>query len=150
MSESNMWRNMRQRMHPYWDEATRHEDKFNSGIADVSFVCGGAHGWIELKQIDAWPKRDRTIVRCKHYTKQQRDFLKAKGAAGGNAWLFVKIGREYLLFDWQQAQQVFVSELNTAETRMLAYSTWKGRMDWGDLSDILALGNNIFSATDSF
>ncbi len=150
MSEANMWRNMRQRMHPYWDEATRHEDKLSGGIADVSFVCGGKHGWIELKHLDAWPKRSGTVVRCKHYTDEQRIFLKRKGRAGGNTWLFAKIGRDYLLFDWQQAQQVFVSELNTEETRMLAYAIWEGRMDWGELSDILALGNDIFSPTDIF
>lgn len=141
MSESNLWRNMRERMHPYWDEATRHEDKFNSGIADVSFVCGGEHGWIELKQMDAWPKRPGTIVRCKHYTTQQRNFLKAKGEHGGNAWLFAKIGREYLLFDWRQAQQF--GEVNGKGTRALAYGVWQGRMDWGELADILAVGHSF-------
>ena len=137
MSEANMWRTMRERMHPYWDECTRHEDKFNSGIADVSFVCGGEHGWIELKQMDKWPVRPSTIVRCKHYTPQQRNFLVNKGGHGGNAWLFVKIGRDYLLFHWQQA--IKFGELNTAETRALALGIWHNRMNWEELADMLAV-----------
>lgn len=139
MSEANMWRNMRQRMHPYWDEATRHEDKLSGGIADVSFVCGGEHGWIELKQIDAWPKRKNTIVRCKHYTSEQRIFLKRKGRAGGNTWLFAKIGREYLLIHWTQAQ--LFGTLNSEDTLGLAGHWWSHRMNWEELADILAVGH---------
>jgi len=145
MSEANMWRTMRERMHPYWDECTRHEDKFNSGIADVSFVCGGKHGWIELKQIDAWPKRDSTIVRCKHYTTQQRNFLKAKGEHGGNAWLFVKIGREYLLIHWKRAQ--LFGTLNSEDTLGLAGHWWCNRMNWEELARILS---SDFSMIDRF
>jgi len=138
MSESAMWRNMRERMHPHWQEATRHEDKFNAGIADLSFVCGNMHGWIELKQMDAWPKRPGTIVSCKHYTAVQRAFLKAKGRHGGNAWLFVKIGREYMLFDWEEAQ--LFGTLNGADTRKLAGYVWSNRMNWAELGMILSGG----------
>lgn len=136
MSETNMWRNMRKRMHPYWEQATRHEDKFASGIADVSFVCNGMHGWLELKKIDAWPKRKNTIVRCRHYTPEQRNFLRAKGRAGGNTWLFVKIGREYLLIDWVRAD--LFGTLNSEDTRALAEYSWSNRMNWEELGHVLA------------
>lgn len=141
MSEKNMWVNMRKRMHGLWDEATRHEDKFASGIADVSFVCGGSHGWMELKQIDKWPVRPGTTVRCKHYTDEQRIFLKRKGRAGGNTWLFVKIQRDYLLIDWALAEQF--GTLNKEETLQLASARWSNRVDWEELADIIG-GEKFF------
>ena len=140
MSESNMWRNMRKRMHPYWDEATRHEDKFNTGIADVSFVAAVEHGWIELKQMDLWPKRASTIVRCRHFTAQQRNFLKAKGRAGGNTWLFAKIGHEYMLFHWTTAR--FFGEVNAKDLHDLAFGWWCHKMNWQELGDILSQGHS--------
>jgi len=130
---------MRERMRPYWDEATRHEDKFNSGIADVSFICGGNHGWVELKQLDKWPVRPSTIVRCKHYTTQQRHFLKAKGEHGGNTWLFVKIGRDYLLMHHGPAQ--LFGTMTSFETRFRSFGQWRNRMNWEELADILAAGH---------
>jgi hypothetical protein len=138
MSEANLWAKIRERMAHKWDEATRHEDKLNPGICDVSFVAGGRHGWVELKKIQ-WPKRAGTIVRCKHYTPEQRNFLKRKGRAGGNTWLFVQIGRDHLLFDWERAQQF--GELNTEETLALANHVWRSRMDWDEFAEILKNGN---------
>lgn len=139
MSESALWRTMRKRMNPHWNEATRHEDKFASGIADVSFVCGGYHGWMELKQIDAWPKRASTIVRCKHYTDAQRIFLKNKGRYGGHTWLFVKIARHYLLFNWTEAQDF--GTLNKEDTLKLAGFVWHNRMNWEELAHVLGQFN---------
>jgi hypothetical protein len=124
-------------MRPFWDEATRHEDKLSPGIADVSFVIHGEHGWMELKHLQ-WPKRANTIVRCEHYTAEQRNFLKGKGRAGGNTWLFCQIGRDHLLFDWQRAQ--LFGTLNTEDTLAHANHVWRSRMDWEELADILAAG----------
>jgi len=123
-----------------WQEVTRHEDKFSGGIADLSFIQDGRHGWMELKKIQ-WPKRPGTIVRCRHYTAEQRNFLKAKGRAGGNTWLFVQIGRDHLLFNWEQAQQF--GELNTEDTLELATAVWKSRMDWQELRDVIADDNGV-------
>jgi hypothetical protein len=109
MSETAMWSTMRMQMgkNKYWREATRHEDKLQEGIADVSYISSkGFHGWIELKKIKEWPKRKSTIVKIDHYTDDQRRFLKRKGEAGGLTWLFLQVNRDYLLFNWSAAQDV--------------------------------------------
>lgn len=86
---------------------THHEDALNSGIPDLSYSGNGVHGWIELKWLEAWPKRDDTIVRIPHYTKEQKHFLLSRGRAGGRCWLLLRVGtREHLLFDHEAAQFV--------------------------------------------
>ena len=140
-SEANLWSTMRVQMgkNKYWLEATRHEDKIQSGIADVSFVSmNGLHSWCELKSIPAWPARESTILVIDHYTDQQRIFLKQKGKMGGCSWLFMKVGRDYLLFDWGGAQQV--GKLNRDALLNTATAYWFGKMNWRELGQEFTLG----------
>ena len=104
----------------HWDEATRHEDKLSRGIADVSFCQSGHHGWMELKHVDDFPVRDTTLVRIPHYHDYQRNFLRDKGRAGGNTWLFVQVGGSHFLFDHETAASVgFLTR-----PQMFDASTW--------------------------
>jgi len=135
MSENSLWRKVRKNMAERWDEATRHEDKLNLGVCDVSFVCGGKHGWMELKHLPKWPARPGTVVRCDHYTEDQRVFLKRKGKHAGGVWLFVQIDRDHLLFDSDRAQ--LFGTLNTEDTLRQANVVWRGKMDWDHLREIL-------------
>lgn len=117
MSEKNMWRNVRKKMVPhFWNEATRHEDAYQRGIADVSFVQPGIincskcpdaiHGWMELKFRGMAPIRTKTICKIPHYTDDQRIWLKQKGDAGGMTFLLLQLGRSFLLFDHETCQDV--------------------------------------------
>jgi len=45
-------------------------------------------------------------VRLPHYTKEQKHFLLTRGRAGGRCWLLLRVGREHLLFDHEQAQLI--------------------------------------------
>lgn len=120
-----MWNRLRKRMVPeFWAEATRHEDAYQKGIADVSFVHRafgdevdfaklkatdeppGVHGWVELKFVGMAPIRQTTICRVPHYTQDQRDWLKMKGEAGGMTFLLLQLGRAWLLFDHVRCQDV--------------------------------------------
>jgi len=134
MSEANMWQNMRVKMGKpkHWLEATRHEDKLQSGISDVSFITRkGIHGWMELKHLKEYPKRESTIIRIEHYTPEQRQFLRRKGKRGGYTFLFVQIERDYYLFDWHAAQNVgYLTRVGMVDA---ACGFWTGRMDWRDL-----------------
>jgi len=134
MSENSLWHKLRKNMVPkHWDEATRHEDKLSKGIADVSFCQSGDHGWMELKHIDLWPIRASTIVRIPHYHDYQRNFLRDKGSAAGNTWLFLQVDRDHLLFHWSAAQAV--GTLTTSELEAHAYRTWIGRkLDYIELA----------------
>lgn len=116
-----MWVNVRKKMVPrYWSEATRHEDAYQRGIADVSFVqkdvsiaCGNGtyierplHGWIELKFKGMAPVRISTVCKIPHYTDEQRHWLRDKGNAGGMTFLLLQLGRSFLLFDHISCQTV--------------------------------------------
>jgi len=112
-----MWTNVRKKMVPhYWLEATRHEDAYQRGIADVSFVQGSRvtavertetrHGWMELKYRGMAPIRAGTICKIDHYTDDQRIWLRDKGNAGGMTFLMLQLGRSFLLFDHIDCQTV--------------------------------------------
>ena len=116
-----MWRNVRKKMIPsFWAEATRHEDAYQRGIADVSFVQKrrkslpvapydieiGVHGWIELKHRGMAPIRPTTVCKIDHYTDDQRIWLRDKGNAGGMTFLLLQLGRTFMLFDHEQCQDV--------------------------------------------
>jgi hypothetical protein len=112
----------------YWEEATRHEDKFQKGIADISFCQNGVGGWMELKHISDWPARDTTLVRIPHYTIDQKDFLEKKGKGQGNTWLFIQIGSDYLVYDWIPAQML--PDKTKTEMVELATFFYEGRLDY--------------------
>jgi len=138
MSEAGLWTTMRQQMgaNKYWREATRHEDSLQTGIADVSFVSNnGFHGWMELKKLNEWPKRESTIVRIDHYTDDQRIWLARKGRAGGYTWLFLQVGRDYLLFNWKAAQEV--GRLPKEHLMRSASLVSEKGMNWAQLGRIL-------------
>lgn len=142
MSENAFWHTLGKQMklHEGWRQATRHEDKLNLGICDVSFVNNArAHGWIELKKLHEWPKRESTIVRLRHFTDAQRIFLKEKGEAGGNCWLLLKVYRDVLLFDWWDAYY-HVGYVNKERLLDLAAGYWPGKMDYSDLGFKLCVG----------
>lgn len=138
MSEAGLWSTMRVRMGEgkHWREATRHEDALQAGISDVSYIsANGHHGWIELKKLAEWPKRPSTIVRLDHYTDAQRIFLKRKGRRGGFTWLFLKVDRDHLLFDWIGAQRV--GQVNQEDLVGAARRVWRDKMNWKELGEAL-------------
>jgi hypothetical protein len=72
------------------------------GTPDVAFIGG----WIELKSEDAWPKRADTILSLKRYTPLQRLWLRRHCRRGGNAWLLLRVGKEWLVFSGQTASDI--------------------------------------------
>ena len=99
-SEANLWKWLRDGMGSRW-HAQRHEDKYSSGIPDVSYAIDGADGWLELKYLPAWPKRQETPVKI-GLSEIQRHWLTCRGRAGaGRCFVLAKIGRgDVLLFRW--------------------------------------------------
>ena len=128
-AESNLWNRLRTNMvGKYWSEATRHEDKFGKGIADVSFCQNGIGGWMELKHISRWPTRKTTKVRIPHYTEDQKEFLMKKGRGQGNTWLFIQIESDFLVYDWVAAQKL--PDLTKTEMVEAATLFYEGRLDY--------------------
>ncbi len=72
------------------------------GTPDVAYIGG----WIELKSEDKWPARANTVLALKRFTPQQRLFLRRHCRRGGKAWLLLRVGREWLLFDGATASDI--------------------------------------------
>ena len=125
--EQQMWQILSKAVGKYWD-ATRHEPP-PRGIPDVSFGARGKNGWIELKTIDKWPSRPETGVYIEHCTPQQRVWGFRRGQYGGHTWLLLKVGQEWLLFNYIAAMHIGRGTLNTTETRRLAQKIWLGVPD---------------------
>lgn len=70
------------------------ENRAWPGTPDVNYQ----EGWIELKQAGRWPPKGGDL-KLEHFTKQQRYFLRERWGNGGNVFLLLKVGRDWLLFD---------------------------------------------------
>ena len=101
------------------------------GTPDINFVWG----WIEDKFLDHWPRRGG-IVKVPHFVQEQRVWLTRRRIAGGGAWLFLQVGREYLLFDGRTAAEVL--GLTDEETlRRAAIKVWTSGLNDSELIECL-------------
>lgn len=135
MNEATLRNYVRPRLLAKGVLTTHHEDALNVGVPDLSYSGGGAHGWIELKWLPAWPKRAATIARIAHYTKEQKHFLLSRGRAGGRCWLLLRVGKEHLLFDHESAQHIGAEPMPGVLSRSQLY--YEGRIDFEQLTRIL-------------
>lgn len=105
------------RFHP-----VRVENSACPGTPDINCTLG----WIEDKWIPRWPKGEG-IVKCDHYTPQQRVWAVQRSLAGGRVWLMLQVERDYLLFDGKVAAEVLG---RSTQSRLLsnAIMIWQGRI----------------------
>lgn len=96
----------------------RVENTCESGTPDVNCTIG----WIEDKYLDHWPVR-KGVVRCDHFTIQQRLWARTRIAYRGACWLFLQVGREYLLFRGDVAAE-FLGNCDEATLRTKALGVW--------------------------
>lgn len=74
----------------------RVENSVGPGTPDVNGCYNGVEYWVELKQADP-PKKETSILQVRHFTTEQRRWLVQRIAAGGNAYVLIQVGREYLV-----------------------------------------------------
>ena len=76
-------------------DAVAVENPVGPGTPDVNHN----HGWIELKWLRAWPRREATPVVIDHYTPQQRVWALRRRHRGGMVHLLLQCRREWILLD---------------------------------------------------
>lgn len=111
MSESAFWTNQVAKLKNF-GKAERIENVIGLGTPDVSYCLRwlkepAVTGWIELKYLPKWPARTNSIVRFKHYTLEQADFLRDWSAAGCRACMLAQIGGEFLLIPGAGCKDVY-------------------------------------------
>jgi hypothetical protein len=79
-----------------WDHIVRIENGADKGTPDVNGCHAGIEFWVELKVAEK-PKRAATPIRVRHFTKEQRYWLRNRCAAGGRAYMLLQVSHEYLL-----------------------------------------------------
>lgn len=73
----------------------RVENAVGPGTPDIEYIGG----WIEDKQLKAWPSRADTPVRVPHYTTQQRAWHSCRRRAGGRVHVVIEVARDVFVFD---------------------------------------------------
>lgn len=116
-------------------DAVSVENPAYPGTPDVNFV----EGWVELKWIRRWPVRPETEVKIDHYTPQQRVWLKRRWMKGGNVWLLLQVGAEWLLFDGDTAAEV-VGRATRKELQLAAHAYWPEGLRDHELRQIMERG----------
>lgn len=123
--EQRQWQYLKNAMGMQWD-VQRHEDKHSPAIPDLSYAIGRVDGWIELKTLPQWPKKDDTGVRIGHLTADQLNWLESRGAHGnGQVFVLLAVGEDmrfahWALIPWRNARAVKEGEF----TRMQILIEW--------------------------
>lgn len=115
--EQAAWDTLRPVMAQAGLDPRRVENVVGPGHPDVNYAGGD----IELKAMKAFPKRDGTTVTVPEFTGEQAGWLLQRSQAGGRAWLMVRVGKEWFLFDAVRAYGVYVG---------LTQARWREFADW--------------------
>ena len=129
MAESLMWKDLKKVSDA---DMTRHEDKLNLGIPDVSYGLDGVNGWIELKQYDRWPSDPQEPLPFRNLKPLQRRFLRKRGRAGGHCFILLRVGNkrkdyEFYLISWKHV--TLLGELTREEIGEKCVHAWKEWME---------------------
>jgi hypothetical protein len=119
-----------------WKKPVKHADAYTEGIGDLSaWIWPVGNVFIELKALRQWPKRPETKVSL-GLSDAQRDFLEMR-----RGWLFVRVGKEYLLFDWRAVFCIDVQDKpQTAHMlRSRACQVWKNSVNWKEFEEWISL-----------
>lgn len=110
-------------------DATAVENRVGPGTPDVNCT----RGWIELKWLKRWPSNaEKSAVKLDHFTPQQRNWLRRRWVRGGNSFLLLQAGREWLLFDGLWASR-WVGRVSRPELRKGCIGHWPNGMNYEEL-----------------
>jgi len=109
-----------------------------AGVPDSYFSMPGVSAWIEFKHHNSWPSRKNTIVKIKNHKKFifQRNFIWQHGQNNGRMFFFIKIGEDYLLFDYKGTMKL--STLTKSGMYRYCIGYWKSRIDFSELAILLS------------
>ncbi len=107
------------------------------GVPDSYFSLPKVGGWIEFKFHNLWPKKPDTIVRIKNYKRfiNQRNWIWKHGQLTGSTFFFIKIEKDYLLFDYKGTMELN----NLTKKGMFRYCIghWHNRVNFVQLTELL-------------
>lgn len=124
ISEKQMRGNVTKALRRAGLDARPVENPCDPGFPDVEYIGGT----LELKAVDAWPKRAGTPLRLEHYTQEQRIWQERRCARGGRCHVLLQVGREFLLFHAASAA-IHLGNLSREALYDLATHRWASVKD---------------------
>lgn len=91
------------------------------GTPDVNFI----EGWIEAKQLARWPSGEGNVL-IRHFTLQQRVWLRRRWLKGGSAMMVLRVGRSWTILDGETAA-LYVGRCPKVTLLGLARYHWKSK-----------------------
>jgi hypothetical protein len=130
MSESGQRLRIIRALKPF--DARAIENPLRGGTPDVNYT----HGWIELKWLRSWPKREETPIRLPHFHVGQRLWLKQRWRCRGLAFLLLQCNKEWLLFRAPEAAE-HVGHLSREQLYDLSLARWDNGLNNKELQEWL-------------
>lgn len=129
MSESDMRGKVLRILKPLHGIAV--ENPVLPGTPDVNYI----DGWIELKWLRNWPKKPETPVAIKHYSQQQKLFIRKRHVLGGRVFLLIQCKKEWVLL--QHPVTMRVGAVTKQELIDYSYKYWKNGLNEGEFKQCL-------------
>lgn len=147
MSEDALWDRIRDGMATRW-HAQRHEDKYSTGIPDVSYgIERIGDGWIELKFLDRYPKYPNKPwdFALDHFTPQQRNWLEMRHRHGtGRVFVMAQFGDTLTaIWAWSSLRSLLGVRSFIDIERAASALWWSPRIDYSELAIVLASNRKI-------
>lgn len=118
-SERSLWATTRRNLALY-GVLQRIESPIIKGIPDVVYCLLGHTGWLELKELDEWPKRATTTVTIKSLQLEQVLFMENWVRSRGAAHLLLQAERDYLLLDAETTRKIYARSITKLEIELSA------------------------------
>lgn len=87
------------------------------GVPDVNYTLG----WLELKWLKEFPKRETTAVKIPHWSPSQKAWISKRLKAGGRVHVLIQCKREWVLLGGEKA----IKHLNQAtRLQLIEFCDW--------------------------
>ncbi len=134
MSEKNLWQYCRRHLSGR-GVFMRIENAFYKGVPDVNFLVGGIEGWLELKFLHNFPKKESTPVKIPHFTQEQKLWHKERFENHGLTAMLLQVDDHYFLFVGDKI--ALVNNLSKKGMIKNANKCWRKRINFEELIDTL-------------
>tara|TARA_A100001015_G_C15001046_1_gene718517 strand:- start:1659 stop:2096 length:438 start_codon:yes stop_codon:yes gene_type:complete len=131
MSERNLWRYLQRNLKDNKSLLMRVENSLYKGIPDVNYLIDGNEGWIELKYMPEYPKKDITEVKVPHFTKEQKIWHDIRYKNKGRTMVLIQVDRDYFIFKKERIN--LLGSLTKKKMFQYANKSWKNKIDFKEL-----------------
>lgn len=102
------------------------------GTPDINY----SGGWIESKILNRWPADPQAVVKCDHFTPQQRVWHKRRAVAGGVSYVVIQIEQDVLVLRGNDAADL-LGKVNRAKLLKLALAVYRRGINEQHLQSVL-------------